>query len=180
MTQTATEATATATEGTVEHTEAAGGAHEGGGHFPPLDSKTFPSQIFWLIIFFGLLYWLMKRILPRIGKILADRKAGIDGDLAKAQSLKDETEAALKAYEKSLSDARATATDIARAEREAAAKHADAERHKLDVALGTRIAEAEARIAKSKASALESIEQVAAEAAQDIVAALTGGKAVKG
>ncbi len=179
MTQTATTTTAETTEGTVEHTEAAGGEH-GGGHFPPLDSKTFPSQIFWLIIFFGLLYWLMKRILPRIGKILADRKAGIDGDLARAQSLKNETEAALKAYEKSLSDARASAGDIAKAERDAAAKVADAENAKLGASLSAKIADAEMRIARSKTTAMESVEAIAADAAKDIVAALTGGKTVKG
>jgi F-type H+-transporting ATPase subunit b len=179
MTQTATTTTVETTEGTVEHTGTSGGEH-GGSHFPPLDSKTFPSQIFWLIIFFGLLYWLMKRILPRIGKILADRKAGIDRDLARAQSLKNETEAALKAYEKSLSDARASASDIAKSERDAAAKVADAENTKLGASLSAKIADAETRIAKSKATALESVEAIAAEAANDIVAALTGGKAVKG
>jgi F-type H+-transporting ATPase subunit b len=179
MTQTATTTTAETTEGTVEHTEAAGGEH-GGGHFPPLDSKTFPSQIFWLIVFFGLLYWLMKRILPRIGKILSDRKAGIDGDLAHAQSLKDETEASLKAYEKSMSDAKASAGDISRVERDRAAKIAEAEQAKVDAALGAKISDAEARIAKGKAKAMESVEAIANEAAQDIVAALTGGlKAAK-
>ena len=39
------------TETTTETTEA-----EGHGAFPPLDSKSFPSQLFWLVIFFAALY----------------------------------------------------------------------------------------------------------------------------
>ena len=38
------------TEGTVDH---------GAKVFPPLDATTFPSQIFWLVIFFALLYLLL-------------------------------------------------------------------------------------------------------------------------
>ena len=34
---------------TTEGTEAHGGEHH--GVFPPLDTKTYPSQLFWLVIF---------------------------------------------------------------------------------------------------------------------------------
>lgn len=166
--------TATDTHGaTTEGTEAHGGST---GVFPPMDTTKYPSQIFWLIVFFGLLYWLMKRILPRIGSTIASRKGQIDGDLARAQALKEETEAALKSYEKALADARAKAGDIARETRAAVTKDVDAEVAKVNAALGARIADAEARIAASKKAAMSSIESIAADSAKDIVAAL-GGKA---
>jgi F-type H+-transporting ATPase subunit b len=179
MAQTTTETTTEATtEGAASHTEAAGGAHE--GVFPPLNTATYPSQLFWLIIFFAALYLLMSRFaLPRIAKILADRKARIDSDLERAQRLKDETENAVKAYEKALADARARANDIARDTREAVTKDVDAESHKLDAALAAKIAGAEAKIAAGKAKALASVDEIAADSAVDIVAALGGGKATK-
>ena len=60
------------------------------GRFPPLDTKTFPSQIFWLVIFFALLYALMsKLVLPKIACILEARRNRIEGDLARASALKD-------------------------------------------------------------------------------------------
>ncbi len=164
---------------TTAGTEAHGGGHES-GVFPPLDQSTFPSQIFWLVIFFAALYFLMSRFaLPRIGAIIENRQAKIDGDLSKAQALKDETETAVKAYEKALTDARARAGDIARETRAATAKDVDAEQHKLDAALAAKIAGAEATIAKSKAKALESVEDIAGESAAEIVAALTGAKVTK-
>ena len=69
-------------------------AHEGGhkGAFPPMDATTFPSQIFWLVIFFALLYLLMSRLaLPKMAAVLAHRHKTIEGDLAKASALKNET-----------------------------------------------------------------------------------------
>ena len=47
--------TADATQGTTAMTEAGHGG-EAHGAFPPFDSATFPSQILWLAISFGLLY----------------------------------------------------------------------------------------------------------------------------
>ncbi len=155
---------------TAAGTEAHGGAT---GVFPPMDTTKYPSQIFWLIVFFGLLYWLMKRILPRIGNILSARKGQIDGDLARAQALKDETEAALKSYEKALADARSSAGEIARDTRDAVTKDVDAQQAKVNATLASKISDAEVRIAKGKAKAMESVDAIASETAQDIVKALS-------
>lgn len=163
---------------TTEGTEAHGGGHE--GVFPPLDTKTFPSQLFWLVIFFAALYVLMsKLVLPRLADILSKRKSHIDSDLSRAQSLKEETETAIKSYEKALADARSRAGDIARETRDAVTKQADDESHKLDEALAKKISDAEAKIAASKEKALAAVEDIAAESAAEIVAALGGGKVTK-
>lgn len=164
---------------------AAGTAHEGaeGGHkgvFPPLDSKTFPSQIFWLVIFFALLYALMSKVvLPKIASILEARRNRIEGDLARAAALKEETEAALNSYQKALADARNNATDIATKTRETVNADIAKQQHALDADLAAKAADAEAKIAKSKAKAMDSVEEIAAETASEIVAALTGGKVAK-
>jgi F-type H+-transporting ATPase subunit b len=155
-------------------------AEEGGGAFPPLDSSTFPSQLFWLVIFFAALYLLMSRfILPRLGAILGARKSTIDGDLSRAQVLKDETEAAVKAYEKALADARANANAIAQDTRARVTAEIDGEQEAHDATLGKKIKDAEAKIAKLKATALASVEDIAAESAAEIVTALTGTKTTK-
>ena len=165
-------------QGTTEGTEAHGGEH-GGAKFPPLDNSTYPSQLLWLLVFFAGLYFLMSRVmLPKISSILENRKNRIDGDLARAQALKEETEAAIKSYEKALADARSNANDIARVTRENVTKDVDIEQGKVSDMLSKKIAEAETRIAKSKAEAMSSVESIAAESASDIIAMLTGGKAL--
>jgi F-type H+-transporting ATPase subunit b len=171
---------ATTSEATTEGT-----AHEGaeGGHkgvFPPLDTKTFPSQIFWLVVFFAALYLLMsKLVLPRIAAILDARRNRIEGDLARASALKEETEAALNSYQKSLADARGNATSIAQSTRNTVNSDIAAKQHALDADLAAKAADAEAKIAKSKAKAMEAVGDIAADTATDIIAALTGGKVTK-
>ncbi len=164
---------------TTETTETTG--TEGGeSKFPPLDAKSFPSQLFWLVVFFAALYLLMGRlVLPKLAAILGARKGQIDGDLSRASALKDETEAAVKHYEKALFDARAKATDIGRDTRAKVSAEIDAEQATLDGALSKKIKDAEAKVAKAKAKAMESVESIAGESAADIVASLTGGKTLK-
>ena len=70
---------------TTESTAAEGGH---GGVFPPMDATTFPSQIFWLVIFFGLLYLLMSRLaLPKMAAVLEKRHKTIEGDLVRAEMI---------------------------------------------------------------------------------------------
>jgi F-type H+-transporting ATPase subunit b len=161
---------------------AAGTAHEGAhkGVFPPMDTTTFPSQIFWLVIFFGLLYLLMSRlVLPKMAAVLAHRHNTIEGDLARALALKNETEAAIKSYEKALADARAKAQAIAAETKANMAVDMDAERSSLDKKIASRIAEADRRIATAKASAMQDVAEVAAETAAEIVSELTGARVSK-
>ena len=156
--------------------------HEGGhkGAFPPMDATTFPSQIFWLVIFFGLLYLLMSRlVLPKLATVLERRHKTIEGDLAKASALKNETQAAIEAYEKALADARAKAQGIATETRTRMNAEIEAERAALDKTLGAKTADAESKIAAAKAQAMKDVGEVAAETAAEIVAELTGTQASK-
>jgi F-type H+-transporting ATPase subunit b len=163
---------------TETHTEVEGGAHK--GVFPPLDTKTFPSQIFWLVIFFGALYLLMSRIvLPRIGSILENRRNRIEGDLARASALKEETEAALNSYQKALADARGNASDIAKTTREAVNADVSKQQASLNATLIAKATDAETKIAKSKATAMAAVSDIASDTASEIVAAFTGGKVTK-
>src|SRR6185295_16898096 len=106
---------------------------EHGGGFPPFQKDTFASQIVWLALTFVLLYVLMSRIaLPRVASIFEDRKQRIDGDLGEAQRLKDQSDAAAAAYEKSLADARSRAQALANETREREAAAANVARKALD------------------------------------------------
>src|SRR5215475_10435632 len=111
------------------HTEADGGT----GGFPPFDSSTFPSQLVSLAIFFVALYLIVSRIaLPRVGGAIEARQNKIDGDLAEAQKLKDQSDAALKAYEGELASARSRAQAISNETREKSNAQAEAERKSLE------------------------------------------------
>jgi F-type H+-transporting ATPase subunit b len=167
-------------EGTSSHTEADGS----GGSFPPFDPDTFPSQLVSLAIAFVALYLIVSRIaLPRVGGVIEARQKAIDADLAQAQMLKDESEAALKAYESDLAAARTRAQTISAETREKLNAASEAERKTLEDKLAVKLAEAEKTIASTRASAMSNVRGIAADAAGAIVQRLTGvapdGKAIE-
>src|SRR5215218_4990783 len=154
------------------HTEADGGH---GGGFPPFESNTFASQLVSLVIAFVALYVIVSRIaLPRVESVIDARQNAIEGDLAAAQKLKDESDAALKAYETELAAARARAQAIGAETREKLNAASEAERKTLEDALSVKLAEAEKTIARTRESAMGNVRGIAAEAASAIVQRLTG------
>jgi F-type H+-transporting ATPase subunit b len=153
------------------HTEVPGGGHK----FPPLQIETYASQLIWLTLAFVALYLLMSRVaLPRIGSIIEDRRQRIASDFAEAERLKAESDAALAAYEKSLTDARGRAQALANETREREAKAAESARKTLDAKLNTQIAEAEKTIAARRLAAMTNVKGIAVDAAAAIVQRLTG------
>ena len=161
-----------ATPGATAHTAADGG-HK--APFPPFQKDTFASQLVSLLIAFVALYLIVSRIaLPRVGSLLDARQNAIEGDLAAAQKLKDESDAALKAYESELAAARARAQAISAETREKLNAAAEAERKTLEERLAIKLAEAEKTIAATREAAMRNVRGIAAEAAAAIVQRLTG------
>jgi F-type H+-transporting ATPase subunit b len=169
------------------HGAPAGAAHEGAeahgdghGAFPPFDPATFASQLFWLVILFGLLYLLMRNVaLPRVASILEQRAARIAGDLAEAQRFKDESDAAIAAHEHALAEARQNAHAIAQKARDAAKGEIDADRSRIESELNAKLASAEAEIANVKEQALAGVDTIARDAVETMVEVLIGTKADK-
>src|SRR5208283_1155984 len=151
--------------------------HEGGGHsnFPPFDASTFPAQILWFFIAFGLLYWFMsKRALPQIGAVIESRKARIARDLDEATAMQQRADAAAAAHEKTLAEARAKAQTVAQAARDASAADAQAKRKVLEDELAAKLAAAEREIAATRSEAMANVAEVAREAAAAIIERLGG------
>ena len=161
-------------KGATAHTEAEGG-HK--APFPPFQKDTFASQLVSLLIAFVALYVIVSRIaLPRVGGVIDARQNAVDGDLAAAQRLKDESDAALKAYEAELAAARSRAQAIGTETRDRLNATAEAERKALEDQLATKLAAAEKTIAETRGSAMSNVRGIASDAASAIVQQLTGKK----
>jgi F-type H+-transporting ATPase subunit b len=153
------------------HTEHPGGKPP----FPPFNKETFASQLFWLVIFFVALYVIIARMaIPRLGGIIEARSQRIDGDMAEAKRLKDQSDAALAAYEKSLADARARAQALASETRDKLNAAAETTRKKLETELNARLAKAEETIAATKTTAMANVQGIAIDTASAIVERLIG------
>lgn len=148
---------------------------EHGKGFPPFDATTFASQMVWLVLTFVALYLLMARVaLPRVGAILETRRQRVEGDIAEAQNLKGQSDAAIAAYDKALADARGRAQALANETMQKQAAAAEANRKDLEAKLNVRIAEAEKTIAATRTAAMANVQGIATETAAAIVERLTG------
>lgn len=145
-------------------------AEESKGGFPQLDARTYPSQIFWLIVSFSVLYLLMSRVaLPRITEVIDLRQTQREGNLNRAQTLQEEAEEIRKELDLSMAKAQAAAQDKIAAAEQALSAKATAENSRFGDQARTRIAAAEQNIARAKKEALASLADISADAAIDIV-----------
>jgi F-type H+-transporting ATPase subunit b len=142
---------------------------------PQLDINDFAPQLVWLAISFVLLYLVMSRLaLPRVGQVIEERQSRISGDLAAAAKLREDTAAAISAYEQALAEAKARAQGIARQARDEMTRDMERERAESDSEIAARTADAESRIKALKESALSHVGEIATDTAEALVARLLG------
>jgi F-type H+-transporting ATPase subunit b len=143
--------------------------------FPPFDMSTFPSQLVWLAITFGALYYYMsKRFLPRVGAVIEARRDRIAKDLDEATAMQQQADAAAAAHDKSIAEARAKAHALAQEMRDKLAADADSKRKALENELAGKLADAEGRIASTRRQAMANVAAIAEDAAGAIVERLIG------
>jgi len=138
-------------------------------------AATYASQIFWLLIVFGLIYvGIGHGMLPKIEATVDARDKKIADDLAAAQAARhqaDETEAAYRAR---IEDAKAASLKATQEAKSAATAEAEKRVKAADADLAVKAATADASLKTAQTRALAEIEDVAAEAARDIVAKVSG------
>ncbi len=136
-------------------------------------SETFASQAFWLAVFFLATFLIVGRgMVPKVMDTVESRNTTIAGDLAAAQAARDRADAEEAAWRTRETENRAAAQAlIAKAKGDAAAA-SEQRMAKVQERIDIELATAESDIAGARQSALLQIEDVAAEATQDIVARL--------
>lgn len=138
-------------------------------------AEIYSSQIFWMLVVFGLIYFaIAKSMLPKIEATMDGRDKRIAEDLAAASRARAAADQAEESYRTALAEARAAAQKAGAEAKAAAAAEAEAKVKAADAVSAAKLAEAEARLKAQQADALAAIEGVAAEAAQDIVQRLSG------
>ena len=170
-------ATATLVAGIGSLAHAAGDSEPG---LPQLKVDTWPSQLFWLTVVFGIGYIFMARVVtPRIGSVLEERRIRLDDDLTRAREASAEAAQTRTEYEASLDEARSDAAEFARKAAADAQAKADAAEAKAGKRMATKIGKAETKLAADRAEAEGNITAIAAEAAIDTAAQIAGVKATK-
>lgn len=156
---------------------AEGEAHEGsgGGGLPQFDPTSWPSQIFWLAVFFIVLYVVFgKSIIPTLGNTIETRTSYIADHVKKAEALsaeaarlQEEMNAAMKVA------GHEAATKIAEAELSAKAK-LTAALTDFRAKYETQVASTEKTIESAKQSAMNDMERIVVELASQAAEKIAG------
>lgn len=137
----------------------------------------FFSQLFWLAVVFGIIYFGIGRgLVPKIQSVVEDRDKKIADDLAAAQRAREQAEASEEAYRERINASRSEAMKVAQDAKHQAALDTEKRLKAVDEKIGKKVAEAEAMIRKAAETARAELEPVAAEAASELVSKLTGQK----
>ena len=138
-------------------------------------SETFASQIFWMLIFFGIVFFVIgKGMVPKVMATVDSRDTQIASDLAAAEQARNAADAQEEAWRVAANAQRAEAQAVIASAKAQAAKATEARLAGVNEKLDARLAEADARIAQAREGALGEIETVASEAVSDIVSRLAG------
>jgi F-type H+-transporting ATPase subunit b len=135
----------------------------------------FWSQLFWLLLIFGTIFFVIGRgMVPKIQGVVDQRDRKISEDLEKAQAARNEAEKTEAEYRQRIEASRAEAMKLALAAKQAGALEVEERTRAVDAEVGKTIAKAEDKIRKAVDKAMAEIDSVAAEAAQELIAKLTG------
>ena len=149
-------------------------AAESGG-MPQLNPEFWISQIFWLIITFGILFIVLtKVILPKISDNLETRKSQILENIETADKQKEESQKKIDEYEKIILDSKLKAKSYFNEAREKILDDINKKRAALEKDLDEEINKVEKELSDLKNESGEKINKIAAETSAELIKELIG------
>ena len=149
-------------------------AAESGG-MPQLNPEFWISQIFWLIITFGVLFIVLtKVILPKISDNLETRKSQILENIETADKQKEESQKKIDEYEKIILDSKIKAKNFFNEAREKILEDINKKRNALEKDLDEEIISVENELSEFRNKSGEKINKIAAETSAELIKELIG------
>ena len=137
----------------------------------------YQSQWFWLLLVLAAIYFFVGRgIVPKVEATVDLRDAQIAADLAEAERMRGEADATEEAWRARINDAHAEAHALAHDAKDRSLRDTEKRVSAADKKLAAKADEAARALDVARQGALAEIEALAADAAREIVAKLTGAK----
>ena len=145
------------------------------GGMPQLNPEFWISQIFWLVLTFGILYLVLsKAILPKISKNLETRKSEILENIETADKQKQESENKIKEYEKIILDSKIKAKNYFNDARKKVLEDINKKKVALEKDIDKEINAAEEEINDLKKDSDDKISKIAVSTSSELIKELIG------
>ena len=149
-------------------------AAESGG-MPQLDPEFWFSQIFWLVITFGILYLILSKIiLPKISDNLETRKSQVLDNLELAEKQRNDSEAKLKEFDNIILKSKIKAKNLFNESRKKLLDSINSKKQKLEDEIDKEVKIVEAEIEELKKKSPEKINKIAIETSAHLINQLIG------
>ncbi|MBL0849150.1 MAG: hypothetical protein EU981_03620 [Candidatus Liberibacter ctenarytainae] len=143
--------------------------------FPPFDTSTFLSQFCWLVVIFGIFYWVMHRfILPRLDAIMTLRRNRVSNDWKEMNSLKHEMDCMVSSCDKDLALARTKAKEMINRATIYSSEKMESERKKTEIYFSNQFSDAQQKIYNMQEQELKKIPSVSERILKDLVQKMIG------
>ena len=141
---------------------------------PQFDFTQALPQILWLTLVFGILYLIVRGLLPRVQTVVETRRERIAADLREAEAARAAAEAATSGGSSAIADARGRALSVTGQARDAANAATAAKLAEVDAALKAKAETAAETLAAQRAAAVAELDKLASEATVDLVKRVAG------
>ena len=148
------------------------------GGMPQLNPEFWVSQIFWLVLTFGLLYIILsKLILPKISNNLESRKSQILENIEKAETQRQQSENKVKEFEKIILESKLEAKNYFNVARQKILDDINKKKVTLEKEIDDEINAAEQEVNDLKTASGEKIKNIAVETSSELIKQLIGEQA---
>ena len=145
------------------------------GGMPQLDPEFWLSQIFWLIISFGIMFIILSKfVLPNISSNLETRKSQILSNIETADKQRKQTEDKIEEFNKIILNSHQQAKSVINLTKKKLNEDLNKRRETLEIELNKEIADAENEILDLKNKSPEKINKIAIETSSDLLIQLIG------
>ncbi len=145
------------------------------GGMPQLDPEFWFSQIFWLVVTFGILYLILSKIiLPKISDNLEIRKSQVLENLELAEKQRNESEAKLKEFDNIILKSKIEAKNLFNESRKKLLDDINNKKQELEEEIDKEVKIVESEIEEFKNKSPEKINKIAIETSGDLINQLIG------
>ena len=147
---------------------------------PQLEITTYPSQIFWLVVSFLILYLIMSRIIiPKISSVIKSRESEIKNNIHISEQMYKDTEIINDEYEETKKNIENEARQIINHLKETTNKKITKSTELLKKRLEQKLEKNEQEIINKKKKALKEINKISLNLSEEILKKLSNKKKIK-
>ncbi len=144
---------------------------------PQLEITTYPSQIFWLVVSFLILYLIMSRIIiPRISSVIKSRETEIKNNIHISEQMYKDTEIINNEYEETKKNIENEARGIINHLKETTSKKINNSTELLKKRLEQKLEKNEQEIINNKKKVLKEIKKISLNLSEEIIRKISNGK----